>query len=88
MAGRGQVRPDLVPLAAGDRRPDQGAAGSGAKVVKASTQPARPAGKPPSIEDKTANMKKLDGELVLLTEKGKSAAKDLKLIFRRWSTKI
>ena len=27
----------------------------------ASAQPARPAGKPPSIEDKTASMKKLDG---------------------------
>ena len=31
--------------------------------VIASAQPARPVGKPPSIEDKTANMKKLDGFL-------------------------
>ncbi len=30
-------------------------------AAAASAQPARPAGKPPSIEDKTASMKKLDG---------------------------
>ena len=38
-----------------------GAVLSLAASAPASAQPSRPAGKPPSVEDKTANMKKLDG---------------------------
>jgi len=36
----------------------------------ASAQPARPAGKPPSIEDKTASMKKLDGFIPVYWDEG------------------